>query len=74
MSMKLIRNNNTLELAGRIDAENAPQFEEEINSMIDNADSLELNLNDLEYISSAGLRVILKAHRAFSEKKRSDTY
>ena len=69
MSMKIIRNNNTLELVGRIDAENAPQFEEEINSMIDNADSLELNLNDLEYISSAGLRVILKAHRAFSEKK-----
>ena len=64
MSMKIIRNNNTLKLVGRIDAENAPQFEAEIDSVIDNADSLELDMNDLEYISSAGLRVILKAHRA----------
>ena len=69
MNLKTIRTNNTLKLSGRLDAESAPQFEEEINSVIDNADSLVLDMNALEYISSAGLRVILKAHKALSKKE-----
>ena len=69
MNFETIRNNNILELSGRLDAESAPQFEAEIDSVIDNADSLELDMNALEYISSAGLRVILKAHKAFSKKE-----
>ena len=49
----------TLELDGKIDAESAPQFEKEIDSVIDKADSLVLDMSDLEYISSAGLRALL---------------
>jgi anti-sigma B factor antagonist len=67
MRLKTNRNQNTLELAGRVDAETAPQLETEIDSIIDNANSLVIDMKDLEYISSAGLRVILKAHKALSE-------
>ena len=69
MSLKTIRNNNTLELAGKLNTETAPQFDKEIDSLIDSTDSLVLDMNDLEYISSAGLRVILKAHKAFAKKE-----
>jgi len=68
MDLTISRNNNNLELAGRLNADTAPQLEAEIDSIIDNTDSLVLDMNDLEYISSAGLRVILKAHKAFSKK------
>ena len=69
MSRETISNNITLELDGKIDAESAPQFEKEIDSVIDKADSLVLDMSDLEYISSAGLRVLLKAHKALSKKE-----
>lgn len=69
MDLKIIKNNNIWELAGKLDASNAPQFETEINSIIDTADSLVLDMNDLEYISSAGLRVILKTHKALAKKE-----
>lgn len=69
MSLTINWNNNALELAGRLDAVNAPQFETEIDSIIENAESLVIDMNDLEYISSAGLRVILIAHKAFSKEE-----
>lgn len=69
MDLTISRKNNYLELAGRLNADTAPQLEAEIDSIIDNTDSLVLDMNDLEYISSAGLRVILKAHKALSEKE-----
>ena len=66
MSLNISWNENTLELAGTLNAENAPQFESVIDSVIDTADSLVIDVKDLEYISSAGLRVLLKAHNALS--------
>ena len=67
MSLKISWNENTLELAGKLNAETAPKLQTEIESIIDNTDSLVIDMKDLEYISSAGLRVILMAHNAFSK-------
>lgn len=67
MSLKISRNKNTLVLAGKLNANTAPQLETVIDSMIENEQSLVIDMKDLEYISSAGLRVILIAHDAFSE-------
>ena len=52
---------NTYPLSGRIDSSNASSFEEDINRFVNDnkLDELVLDCNDLLYISSAGLRVIL---------------
>ena len=62
-------NGNALEIAleGRLDTMTAPQLEAELASL-DGAESLVLDCSKLEYISSAGLRVLLSAHKAMSAK------
>ena len=49
----------TIEVEGRLDTITAPVLEKTINENIGKIQSLELNLKGLEYISSAGLRVLL---------------
>lgn len=51
-----------LVLSGRLDTNTAVSLEEEINGL-QNVSALVLNLKDLQYISSAGLRVVLMAHK-----------
>ena len=57
-------NGTELEIAleGRLDTMTAPQLEAELGSLSD-AESLVLDCSKLDYISSAGLRVLLSAHR-----------
>ena len=60
----------TVFLEGRVDSNNAQDVEKEIQNILDEsaAESLIINAKDLEYISSAGLRVFLhfrKAHPSF---------
>lgn len=47
--------------SGRLDSNTALDFEKNLLARLDSATSLVLDLDDLEYISSAGLRVILMA-------------
>lgn len=49
----------TVNVEGRIDTITAPEFEEEIKKEYGNFDSLILDFTKLEYISSAGLRVLI---------------
>lgn len=58
--------NLTISLSGHIDSTNAPQMEKEINELCEKYphDKLALDMEDLEYISSAGLRVILRLRKA----------
>ena len=60
-------NERTLSIAGRIDAATAPQLEAELNSL-DGVTSLTLDLKDLAYISSAGLRVLLAAQKRMNRQ------
>lgn len=46
-------------LSGRLDTTTAPQLEEEIKKDIEGIENLTLDFKQLEYISSAGLRVLL---------------
>ena len=49
-------------LAGALNTDTAPGFEEQLQAVIDDAYSLTvLDMKELDYISSAGLRVIFKA-------------
>ena len=58
----------TIALEGRLDTMTAPELEAELSKSLDRAESLMLDFSKLEYISSAGLRVLLSAHKAMSGK------
>jgi anti-sigma B factor antagonist len=58
----------TVALEGRLDTTTAPELEAELNQSMSGAESLTLDFSKLEYISSAGLRVLLSAHKAFAGK------
>ena len=55
-------------LEGRLDTMTAPELEAELNQSLKNAESLTLDFSKLDYISSAGLRVLLSAHKEMSSK------
>ena len=52
-----------IEIAGRLDTSTAPDLDKTINEDVADADNLVLNFKKLEYISSAGLRVLLSAQK-----------
>ncbi len=58
----------TLALEGRLDTMTAPELEAELNKSLGGADRLILDLGKLDYISSAGLRVLLSAHKTMTPK------
>ena len=58
----------TFALEGRLDTVTAPQLETAIKESIDGAVALVLDFEKLEYVSSAGLRVILSAQKIMDEK------
>ena len=53
----------TLTVAGRLDTQTAPELEKEINAILPDLKELTFDMTNLEYVSSAGLRVILKAQK-----------
>ena len=53
---------------GRLDTQTAPELEKEIDGIIANLKELVFDMTGLEYISSAGLRVILKAQKIMNTK------
>lgn len=57
-----------LEITGRLDTITAPTLDKTINDHFDEFESLILDLKNLEYISSAGLRVLLSAQKKMQQK------
>lgn len=55
-------------IVGRLDTQTAPELEKEIDGIISNLKELIFDMNGLEYVSSAGLRVILKAQKIMNTK------
>ena len=58
----------TVELEGRLDTNTSPQLEQELNSSYEGTTELIFDLNKLEYISSAGLRVLLSAQKTMNKQ------
>ena len=65
MTIEIKRNaeETVIELAGRLDTTTAPTLDKTINEDIADTKNLVLDLKGLEYISSAGLRVLLGAQK-----------
>ena len=53
----------TLKIIGRLDTTTAPELEATIDGCVAGIKELVLDCSELEYVSSAGLRVILKAQK-----------
>ena len=58
----------TIALQGRLDTVTAPDLEKELKEALPEVNSLVLDFTQLEYISSAGLRVLLSAHKTMAPK------
>ncbi len=70
--MNIIKEKNgaslTIALEGRLDTSTAPQLEQELSSSLDGVSELVLNFEKLEYISSAGLRVLLSTQKTMNKQ------
>ncbi len=55
-------------LTGRLDTTTAPQLEAELKQSINGVTSLVMDFAGLEYISSAGLRVLLSAQKVMNKQ------
>ena len=73
--MNAMKINKTIEngkacyaLEGRLDTTTAPELEKALKDDLGSIDALTLDFSNLDYISSAGLRVLLSAHKAMSGK------
>jgi anti-sigma B factor antagonist len=58
----------TLKVSGRLDTTTAPTLETAVSESVASCEALVLDFSGLEYISSAGLRVILNAQKAMAAK------
>ena len=58
----------TLALEGRLDTVTAPELEKELKDALEGVSELTLDFAKLEYVSSAGLRVLLAAQKTMSKQ------
>ncbi len=58
----------TVVLTGRLDTTTAPELDEKLSRLYDDTTDLILDVKDMDYISSAGLRVVLKAQKTMNKK------
>jgi len=58
----------TVALDGRLDTSTAPELEESLKDDLNEVTELVFDLKDMQYISSAGLRVLLSAQKVMNKK------
>ena len=70
LNINKIHNGTALKvlLEGRLDTSSSPRLDAELRGALDGVTSLELDLAELEYISSAGLRVLLYAYKVMKRQ------
>ena len=72
MSLKIEKKNegtkDTVLLSGRLDTTTAPELDVFAEKELEDTQELVLDFADLEYISSAGLRVLLKLQKVMNKK------
>jgi len=70
MTIEKTKNGNelTVALTGRLDTTTAPQLEAELKESLSGVEKLVLDFAALEYLSSAGLRVLLAAQKTMNKQ------
>ena len=56
-------------IAGKIDTATAPELDRELQDDCAAADALVLDFSQVDYISSAGLRILLRLHKRMAERQ-----
>ena len=59
----------TVLIDGRLDTSTTPQATAEIEADLDNTEELIIDMQDLKYISSAGLRLMLSLHKKMTARR-----
>ena len=74
MEIGIERNGSTLEikLTDRLDTVTSPQLEEKLKEELEGVTNLQFNFAELEYISSAGLRVLLTASKRMKKQGKME--
>lgn len=67
IEIKKSADSTTIEVVGRLDTTTAPSLDKTINDDIGETKNLILDFKGLEYISSAGLRVLLSAQKKMNQ-------
>ena len=64
MEIKKVFDNNkaTISISGWLDTQTAPEFKDVIEKLTDDITELVIDCEELEYVSSAGLRQLVAAH------------
>ncbi len=70
MTVTKTQNGSAVKLAleGRLDTTTAPQLEAELKEALPGTEALEFDFAELQYISSAGLRVLLSAQKTMNKQ------
>lgn len=70
MTVNKIAENNKLTVAveGRLDTTTAPQLESELKDALGGVEELVIDMKELQYISSAGLRVLLSLQKTMNKQ------
>ena len=70
MKIKKTENGGTLKIAleGRLDTGTAPELEAELNQSLGQVEELYFDFEGLDYVSSAGLRVLLAAQKTMNRQ------
>ena len=70
MTIEKILNGTELnvKVSGRLDTTTAPELETALKESFDGAEKLILDFSELEYLSSAGLRVLLQAQKVMNKQ------
>lgn len=70
MTINKVQNGSEMliSLEGRLDTTTSPALEAELNEILPKIDSLVFDFSKLDYISSAGLRVLLSSQKVMSRK------
>ena len=70
MTLDIIQNEKkiTLAIEGNLDNNTSPEFQAKFNESTADAEEVVLDLKKLDYLSSAGLRVIITAQKTMNKK------
>ena len=71
MEFDIARNDSYLvvKVAGRLDAQTAPALQDGMGEALEGIDEITFDLGELEFISSAGLRILLASYKLMSKRE-----